>query len=329
MCSTESSNPILVNTILWGNWAWTAGDQIYNDASTPEISYSLIEGSGGSGAGWDTSLGTDGGGNLDADPLFVDGPGGDLRLSSATSPAFNAGNNAAPNLPATDLDGNPRIAAGAVDMGAYEYSDLGWTTASPSPLVFLEVPGYETTCDTIRVLNMGGLPCAISGIQGCTIAPFSMDTTMTSHALAAWDTTGIVVCVTPTTADPDTAEVTIYSDAWNSPTTIQVRIDAVTAVELDRTPMPFRIVSVAPNPFNPSTTVHFTLPAAMPLTATIYSVTGARVRVLTQGEQFEPGENRLVWDGRTDRGSTAASSVYFIRIETRVGTKVARAVLLK
>ena len=37
----------------------------------------------------------------------------------------------------------------------------------------------------------------------------------------------------------------------------------------------------------------------------------------------------LVWDGRTDRGTSAASGVYFIRIETRLGAKVARAVLLK
>ena len=329
MCNMSSSNPTLVNTILWGNLAYSGGDEIYNAASTPVISYSLISGSGGSGVGWDPALGTDGGHNLDADPLFVDGPGGDLRLSSAASPAFAAGDNTVPGLPATDLDGNPRIAAETVDMGAYEYVDLGWTTASPSPLVFAEVPGYETTCDTIRVINKGGLPCAISGIYGCTMAPFSMDTTMTSHALAAWDTTEIVVCVTPTTADPDTAEVTIVSDAWNSPTTMQVRMDAVTAVETDRTPMPFQIVSVAPNPFNPSTTVHFTLPAAMPVTATIHSVTGGRVRVLAAQEQFESGENWLVWDGRTDRGSATASGVYFVRIETRVGTKVARAVLLK
>jgi hypothetical protein len=265
MCNRSNSHPTLVNTILWGNHAHSGGDEIFNDSSTPEISYSLIAGSGGSGAGWDTSLGTDSGGNLDADPLFVDGPGGNLRLSSAASPAFNAGDNTVAGLPAMDLDGNPRIAAEAVDMGAYEYADLGWTAASPSPLVFLEVPGYETTCDTIRVINSGGLPCTISGIHGCTIAPFSMDTTMTTHALAAWDTTEIVVCVTPTTADPDTSEVTIVSDAWNSPTTVQVRIDAVTAVEPDRTPMPFRIVSISPNPFNPSTTVHFTLPAAMPV----------------------------------------------------------------
>jgi len=152
---------------------------------------------------------------------------------------------------------------------------------------------------------------------------------MTAHSLSPGDTTAIAVCVNPTVAGPDTAEVTIVSDAVNSPTTVQVRIGVVTAVGPDRTPKPFQIVSVSPNPFNPTTTVHFTLPAAMPVTAVIWSVTGARVRVLAKEERFDPGDNRLIWDGRTDQGTPAASGVYFIRIETRLGAKVARAVLLK
>jgi len=103
----------------------------------------------------------------------------------------------------------------------------------------------------------------------------------------------------------------------------------LTAIESDNRPQLLRIVSVAPNPFNPSTTIRFTLPAAMPVTAEVWSVTGARVRVLAKGQAFGPGDNQLIWDGRNDHGSPVASGVYVIRVETRLGAMVTRAVLLK
>ncbi len=313
----------LHNTILWNNSA-VAG---YNEISSimipgsVTISYSLIEG------GVPPEC-VDHGLNVYSDPLFVDGPGGNVRLQTG-SPAIDVGDNFTPYIATTDRDGNPRIVNGIVDMGAYEYSDATIASAYPSPLVFDQAPVNQTTCDTIYVVNEGGTTCTIEGIYGCTASPFSMDTTLTVHSLSAGDTTKIVVCVHPAVAGADSANVTIVSDADNSPTTVKVRIDIVTAVGPDRTPKPFRIVSVSPNPFNPTTAVHFTLPSAMPVTATIWSVTGARVRVLADNERFEPGDNRIVWDGRTDQGTPAASGVYFIRVETRLGAKVARAVLLK
>jgi hypothetical protein len=64
-------------------------------------------------------------GNISADPLFVDPLHGDYHLQ-AGSPSVDAGDNAAPSLPETDFDGNPRICdrdqngEGIVEMGAYE-----------------------------------------------------------------------------------------------------------------------------------------------------------------------------------------------------------------
>jgi len=95
------------------------------------------------------------------------------------------------------------------------------------------------------------------------------------------------------------------------------------------TPTPFRIVSVAPNPFNPTTTVHFTLPSAMPVTAEVWSVSGERVRVLANQRLFGGGDNQLIWDGLNDQGSTVASGVYFIRLVTPIGVKTASVVPLK
>ena len=107
--------------ILWGN----SPEQIFVDVNhpyVPTVTYSDIQG------------GFTGGGNIDSDPLFAD-PGNDDYHLTGLSLCINTGNNDAPDLPATDKDGNPRIIDGTVDMGAYEFIAPGSliVTATASP----------------------------------------------------------------------------------------------------------------------------------------------------------------------------------------------------
>ena len=118
--------PVLTNCIMWGN----TPDEIGNYQTTPAASYCDISGSGGS-ASWDTSIGADNGGNIDADPLLADAANGDLALTTG-SPCIDAGNgDAASSL---DIRGRRRYddpaatntGAGTpayTDMGAYEFED--------------------------------------------------------------------------------------------------------------------------------------------------------------------------------------------------------------
>ncbi|MHC4488743.1 MAG: right-handed parallel beta-helix repeat-containing protein [Planctomycetota bacterium] len=156
----KGSDAKLTNCILWGDTA-PQGSEIYlvkyidymgrEYPSTLDANYSDMD-------GWDTNIyvGDDcmlnwGNDNIDADPCFVE-PGywdvnglwldGDYHLLPG-SPCIDVGD---PNYIAgtneTDLDGNPRVIGGRIDMGAYEFQNAPpVANAGPDQIV-------ECVCNT-------------------------------------------------------------------------------------------------------------------------------------------------------------------------------------
>jgi hypothetical protein len=84
-----------------------------------------------------------------------------------------------------------------------------------------------------------------------------------------------------------------------------------------------------PNPFNPVTTIAFTVPDdASKIDLSIYNVAGARVATLVCGEAT-PGRQSVVWNGHDDTGERVASGIYFMRLSSDADTKTRKIVLLK
>jgi uncharacterized repeat protein (TIGR01451 family) len=194
--SYDQTGLALSNLVMWGDSASVAPEIAYDSAPLATVDYSIIEGCGGSGAGWDPLIGVDAGGNLDADPLFVDAAGGDLHLL-AGSPAVDAGNNdALAGDLLTDMDGNPRRvdipsvpdsgngSAPIVDIGPYESFPDVTIGKAVEPLA--NVPGGAITF-TLTVTGSGSFT-ATDVVLTDEIAAYILATVVTTSNLSIIDT---------------------------------------------------------------------------------------------------------------------------------------------
>ena len=99
----QADDAALTNCVIWGN----IGPALELQSGNCAVTFCDMEG------GWP------GAGNIDADPLFVAPASGDFHLSEF-SPCLNAGDPDGDYTGQTDIDGDPRVLFGRVDIGADE-----------------------------------------------------------------------------------------------------------------------------------------------------------------------------------------------------------------
>jgi len=83
-----------------------------------------------------------------------------------------------------------------------------------------------------------------------------------------------------------------------------------------------------PNPFNPITTLHFSIPRSAFVRIDVFDVTGRRVKKLVD-RYIEAGEFETTWNGKDSRGVSVGSGVYFARMATGNFTTAAKMVLIR
>jgi len=347
-----TSNSTITNAILWGNSASNNGDEVFNDNATPTISHSIIEGSGGSGSNWDSVLGTDDGGNLDANPQFADADGpddslgtedDDLRLqgpgsSGGASPAIDAGDNEAVSA-SEDLAGNARKqdiegvddtgngSAPIVDMGAYESS------GAPLPV---ELAGFDARVDdgavqlswqTASETNNAGFrvqrrvaDASTPGVHKRARERGSGSPWTTVGSVEGSGTTSQAQSYRFTDADlPYQADVLTYRLK-------QVDIDGTAhlskTVTVERGVQELELLGTYPNPAQSRATVRYALPEKQDATIRLYDVLGRRVRTVVSGEQEGRHEQHL-------DTSRLSSGVYFLRLEAGGQTRTQKLTVIR
>jgi len=86
--------------------------------------------------------------------------------------------------------------------------------------------------------------------------------------------------------------------------------------------------TVYPNPFNPTTTINFSITARSNVNIVVYNIKGQSVATLFNGELPE-GNHFIQFDGKDKNNATLASGVYFYRISTSFNTATGKMLLIK
>lgn len=88
------------------------------------------------------------------------------------------------------------------------------------------------------------------------------------------------------------------------------------------------IAGAYPNPFNPTTTISYTLPQSAHVTLTIYDLTGRAVNTLVHARQAS-GDYTVQWNGRNQYGQPVSSGMYFYRLQAANAVKTHKILLVR
>ena len=83
-----------------------------------------------------------------------------------------------------------------------------------------------------------------------------------------------------------------------------------------------------PNPFNPRTTICFTISENEKTELTVYNTKGQKVKILIS-EVLPAGSHTVVWEGDDENGKNLSSGIYLYRLTNKHVTKTQKMILMK
>ncbi len=104
---------------------------------------------------------------------------------------------------------------------------------------------------------------------------------------------------------------------------IKILNDTQTSVEIGKENIPntFTLFENYPNPFNPTTTIRYSLPASADISLNIYNLKGEKVCSLINQHQSS-GTFEISWDGRNENNVHVASGIYIYKMEVNNGKEI-------
>ena len=99
--------------------------------------------------------------------------------------------------------------------------------------------------------------------------------------------------------------------------------DITGIVENDIYPKTFKLHNPYPNPFNPTTTIRFSVETLQSTSLHIYDITG-RLVVTLMNEQLAVGEHKVIWNAQS-----YSAGIYFVQIKSGRNRQAQKLILLK
>jgi len=87
-------------------------------------------------------------------------------------------------------------------------------------------------------------------------------------------------------------------------------------------------VTSFPNPFNPDTSISFSLSEKAEVSIMVYNAKGQKVRGFPT-YLYNSGKNIVSWNGKDNQGNTVSSGIYFMRLSTKHDTYTHKMLLMK
>jgi len=215
--------------------------------------------------------------------------GGSGEVWDLTDPAGPVLLAAAPTLPGTETYGVALGAGGTLAVASTRNLTIARWDEPAGEATFLGRVPINQPLDTIYATQVALTDQAIVvGIHGG-----SGDGYFGQGQLQVWPLPAGTVTGVEDPADPGAGDGS--GDGDGAPAALRPRLAA------------------HPNPFNPSTTLSFTLPAEAAVTLDIVDLRGRRVRQLVRGS-FAAGEHTVTWNGLDRRGVPVAAGMYLARL---------------
>ena len=165
---------------------------------------------------------------------------------------------------------------------------------------------------SFQVCNTGGGTLVGTVTENC---PTFSIVAGADYSLAAGQCQTVLVEFVGTHAGPTVCDILVGGCA-----VVAIVNDVVAGTE---TPAVFALSEAYPNPFNPTTTLSYSVPENQEVTLNVYNTNGQLVKTLVNG-MVERGEHKVVFDA-----SDLASGVYVYTLKTATQSAMHKMVLVK